>query len=196
MANERVKSPNEDAGRTSPQESTAGREHQAGGASGGSRGSRGIARRESAMPASAMLGASPFTLMRRFMEDLDRLFVGEAPGTEWAPPVEVVEREGRLVVRADVPGLEKDNVNVEIDDGHLVISGERRHEHEERHEAFLRSERMYGRFYRAVPLPDGADADHATATFKNGVLEITMPVTGRHQPRRLPVQDASSAGAH
>jgi HSP20 family protein len=87
------------------------------------------------------------------------------------------------------------SVNVEIDDGHLVLSGERRQEHEERHEGVYRSERIYGRFYRAVPLPDGADAEHATATFKNGVLEVSMPLTGRHQPRRLPVQDASSAGS-
>jgi HSP20 family protein len=152
-------------------------------------------RRSSQAPASSMLGSSPFSIMRRFMEDLDRLFVGDMPSAEWAPPVEMVEREGRLVVRADVPGLEKDNVNVEIDDGHLVISGERRQEHEERREGVYRSERVYGRFYRAVPLPDGVDADQAQATFKNGVLEITMPVTRRHQPRRLAVQDARSAGA-
>ena len=185
MANERAKNTQEQAQR---------REHQAGSAAGGARESRGVARRESGMPASPMLGASPFTIMRRFMEDIDRLFVGDAPNVAWAPAVEMVERDGQLVVRADVPGLEKENVNVEVDDGHLVISGERRQEHEERREGVYRSERVYGRFCCAVPLPEGSDSDHASATFKNGVLEITMPVTGRHQPRRLPVQDATSAG--
>jgi HSP20 family protein len=195
MANERAQDTQEqEKGRTSKQEArTARQEDRASGASGGSREQRGVARRESVQPATP--GASPFTLMRRFMEDLDRLFVGEAPDADWAPAVEVVECDGRLVVRADVPGLEKDNVNVEIDDGQLVISGERRQEHEERREGLYRSDRVYGRFYRAIPLPDGADAEHATATFKNGVLEISMPVTGRHQPRRVQVQDASSASA-
>ena len=194
MANERAQE--QERGRTSQQEArTARQEDRASGASGGSREQRGVARRESAQPATSTPGASPFTLMRRFMEDLDRLFVREAPDADWAPAVEVVERDGRLVVRADVPGLEKDNVNVEIDDDQLVISGERRQEHEERREGLYRSERVYGRFYRAIPLPDGADAEHATATFKNGVLEISMPVTGRHQPRRVQVQDASSASA-
>lgn len=191
MANERAQDTQEE-GRTSQQEArTARQEARASGASGGSREQHGVARRESAQPATS----SPFTLMRRFMEDLDRLFVGEAPDANWAPAVEVVERDGRLVVRADVPGLEKDNVNVEIDDGQLVISGERRQEHEERREGLYRSERVYGRFYRAIPLPDGADAEHATATFKNGVVEIGMPMTGRRQPRRVQVQDASSASA-
>jgi HSP20 family protein len=150
--------------------------------------------RAPASTARSPFDASPFTLMRRFMKDLDRLFAGDVPGATFAPPVEVLERDGRLVVRADVPGLEKDDVNVEIDDDRLVISGERRQEREERREgSAYRSERVYGQFHRVIALPEGADAEHATATFKNGVLEVTMPVTGRHQPRRLPVQDASAA---
>ena len=187
MANERTKNP-EAQGRTSTHDVPARQEHRTGG---GSKGSR-----ESGLTATSGFGASPFSLMRRFMDDLDRMFVGGTPGVEWAPAVEVLERDGRLVVRADVPGLQKDDVNVEIDDGHLVISGERRQEHEERHEGLYRTERMYGRFHRALALPEEADAEHAKATFKNGVLEITMPMTGRHQTRRLQVEDAGAAGAH
>lgn len=212
MANERAKSPQEQESRTSSHEQASrsgqqggGARQHAGGASSGSeqhasgaRESRGVARHEPSMLGTSMMGTSPFSLMRRFMEDLDRLFVGDLPmpgGVEWAPAVDMVERDGRLVVRADVPGLGKDDVNVEIDDGHLVISGERSQEHEERHEGVYRSERIHGHFHRVIALPEGAEADQAKATFKNGVLEITMPLTARHHPRRLPVQDATSTGA-
>ena len=186
MANERTKHQQEQ-GRTSPHDVPGRQEHRGGG---GSRGPR-----ESALTTSGF-SASPFSLMRRFMDDLDHLFVGGTSGAEWAPAVEVLERDGRLVVRADVPGLQKDDVNVEIDDGHLVISGEPRQEHEDRQEGFYRTERTYGRFCRALALPEEADAEHAKATFKNGVLEISMPMTGRHQARRLQVEDAGTAGAH
>src|SRR6185295_13676483 len=112
-------------------------------------------------------GANPFTLMRRLMDDLDRLvggpglvprldlapFKGEASEGMWVPALEVVERDGQLVIRADVPGVAADQINVEIEDGQLVISGERQQEHEERRADFYRSERSYGTFCRSVPLP-------------------------------------------
>jgi HSP20 family protein len=78
------------------------------------------------------------------------------------------------VVRADLPGLEKNDVKVDIADDVLTIQGERKQEHEEEHEGWYRSERSYGSFYRAVPLPEGTIADSAKANFKNGVLEVTL----------------------
>jgi len=79
-------------------------------------------------------------------------------------------------VRADLPGLTKDDVKVELTDEALTISGERKAEKEEKREGFFRSERSYGIFYRQIPLPQGVDADKATATFTNGVLEVTIQV--------------------
>jgi HSP20 family protein len=149
---------------------------------------------------------SPFALMR----EMDRLFGDfrfgrgsllprfELPweGREggegaWLPSVEVAERGGRFVVRADLPGLTKDDVKVEVRDDAICIEGERRHEREEKRKGLYRSERTYGRFYREVPLPEGIDPEQARASFKNGVLEVTMPAPPRAaKGRRVPIDEA------
>jgi HSP20 family protein len=152
---------------------------------------------------------SPFALMRRFAEEMDRFFADfrlgsssllprpelpwasrEATPGEWFPSLEIAERGGKLVVRADLPGLTKDDVKVELREDVLCIEGERRHEREEKRKGFYRSERTYGRFYREVPLPEGIDAEQAKATFKNGVLEVTMPAPPRPaKGRRVPIEE-------
>jgi HSP20 family protein len=96
--------------------------------------------------------------------------------TLWAPQIETVQRDDHLVVRADLPGVNKDDVHVEVDNGVLTISGERRNERNEEREGFYRSERSYGQFFRAIPLPDGVQTDQCEAKFNDGVLEITLPV--------------------
>lgn len=132
---------------------------------------------------------SPFTLMRRLSDDMERIVEDtwgvrrfprlfralEAPETRWTPDIEAFERKGEFVVRADLPGMTKDNVKIEISDGELVIQGERTEEKEQKEKGYYASERSYGAFYRALPLPDGVKIDEAKATFKNGVLEIAMP---------------------
>jgi HSP20 family protein len=128
---------------------------------------------------------SPFgSLFDRWNDEMDRLFsdIGFASPSlarqtgsmAWAPQVEMFQRGNELVVRADLPGLNKDNVRVDINDNILTLEGERRQEHEEEREGWYRSERSYGSFHRAIPLPEGAIADSAKASFKNGVLEITL----------------------
>ena len=101
----------------------------------------------------------------------------------WSPQIETFQRGDQLVVRADLPGLSKDDVNVEVTDDSIVISGERRHEFEDEREGVYRSERSYGSFYRAIPLPEGAIGDNAKANFKDGVLEVTMPAPPREATR-------------
>ena len=93
----------------------------------------------------------------------------------WAPQVELFERGNNLVVRADLPGLSRDDVDVEIEDDALIIRGERHNDFEDQGEGYYRSERSYGSFYRAIPLPEGVDAHSCNATFKDGVLEVTLP---------------------
>ncbi|HEX8501297.1 MAG TPA: Hsp20/alpha crystallin family protein [Pyrinomonadaceae bacterium] len=107
--------------------------------------------------------------------------------------VEVFEREGQLVVRADLPGLKKEDVKVEVSNDTLTISGERKSEHEEKREGFYRSERSYGSFQRQIPLPEGVNADDARATFNNGVLEISIQAPQREsRSRRLEIKDGGA----
>lgn len=138
---------------------------------------------------------TPFGMMRRFFDDVDRMFEGFGTPTlerfrPWttsavfAPNVEVYERDGKLVISADLPGLNKDDVKVEISEDAVLIEGERKYEHEEKEEGVYRSERSYGKFQRQIPLPEGVKTDSATANFKNGVLEITMEAPNLVKTRR------------
>jgi HSP20 family protein len=95
------------------------------------------------------------------------------PG-EWSPQVDMFERNGNLIVQAELPGVKKDDVKVEIVGNQLTIEGERKEETEEKSEGFYRNERSYGSFYRMLPLPEGINTENAKATFNDGVLEISM----------------------
>lgn len=157
---------------------------------------------------------SPFSLMRRMADDIERLFsddyarVGygmQSPprGTglfdpwrletrvadaTWAPQVETFRREGNLVVRADLPGLTKDDISIEAEDDVLMISGERSDETRDERDDFYRSERTYGRFFRAIQLPEGVDADKIDASFKDGVLEVTIPAPKVTTPKNRQIK--------
>jgi HSP20 family protein len=154
---------------------------------------------------------SPFSLMRRVMEDMDRMFEdfgsgralsggqaqrGGALAPIWTPAIEVFERDGALVVRADLPGMSPDDVRIEVADDALTIEGERRQEIEVEEEGVYRSERVYGRFSRTIPVPDGADVERAQARFENGVLEVSIPLAeDQSRRRRIEIQGGSrSAG--
>jgi HSP20 family protein len=168
---------------------------------------RGLARREQFTP------LSPFSFMRRFSEEMDRLFEDfgfggsalfspsfsrgfEETAFDWSPQTEVFQRGGELIVRADLPGMTKDNINVDIEDDQIVIRGERRDEREESEEGFYHTERSYGSFYRAIPLPPGIDADQANAIFNNGVLEITLPLPEQtRRGRRLEIGESGGVGS-
>jgi HSP20 family molecular chaperone IbpA len=134
--------------------------------------------------------------MRRMSEDMDRMFSGyveSGDGASWMPAVEVTERGNTLVVRADLPGINQNDVKVEVTPEGLTIRGERKREHEERGAWGYRSERTYGSFYRTIPLPEGANVESATAEFKDGVLEVTVPVPEQQRRRwQIPIAGASN----
>jgi HSP20 family protein len=166
----------------------------------------GLARRGSFMPSLFSLGPggvfslSPFELMRRFTDEMDRAFedFGLARGARetgiWSPPVEVFERDNNLVVRAELPGLSENDVKIELTDDGLIIQGERKSEHEERREGFYRSEISYGNFYRMIPLPEEADVDQAQAQMNNGVLEVVIPMAeARRRRRSIPIRTSGQA---
>ena len=137
---------------------------------------------------------NPFYMMRRFNNEMERLFEDfqgfrfpnfftreftpfrmEFDQVDWVPEIEVLQNNGQFMVRADLPGLPKEDVKIELQEGLLMLSGERKEEKEEEREGFYRSERTYGNFFRQIPLPEGVKTENTAATFHNGVLEITMP---------------------
>jgi HSP20 family protein len=143
---------------------------------------------------------SPFQLMRHFTEEMDRMWSGFGRGRTseesmaWRPTVDVMERNGKLQVRAELPGLSEKDVKVSIENDTLILQGERKREEEKEEGGWYRSERSYGSFYRAIPLPEGAETDKANARFQNGLLEIEMPVPKtQHQARQIPISTTAAA---
>jgi|SRR4051812_38567784 HSP20 family protein len=113
----------------------------------------------------------------------------------WTPQIEVSHQNNELLVRADLPGLKKEDVSIDITDEAITISGERRQEEESESGGYYRSERSYGSFHRTVPLPRGAISDQAKATFKDGVLEIRVPAPPEQvtRGRRIEIQEGSDS---
>jgi HSP20 family molecular chaperone IbpA len=104
------------------------------------------------------------------------------------PAVDVFERDGKVVVKAEMPGIRADKVEVTISDHELRISGERKEEQEVSEENFYRSERTYGRIYRGLTLPEGCDTTDVTATAKDGVVEIVIPKKVTAQGKKIAVK--------
>lgn len=104
-----------------------------------------------------------------------------APRT-WAPSTDIYEQDGSLIVKAELPGLKKEDIEVSLDRGSLVIRGERKAEHEVKEERFFRMERTYGSFYRRIPLPSDVKADQIKASYTHGVLEVRIPLPAQGQP--------------
>jgi HSP20 family protein len=145
-----------------------------------------------------VFGAGPFTLLRRMTEEMDRVFgeVADYSGSGgehiWAAALEVSEHDGNYIVRAELPGIKPEDVKLEITDDSVVLQGERKSEKQESKGGVRHTERHYGHFYRAVPLPEGAKTDDAKANFDDGVLEVTVPVPERRRkPREIRIQAGS-----
>ncbi|MCG3161223.1 MAG: hypothetical protein JMDDDDMK_02374 [Acidobacteria bacterium] len=149
-------------------------------------------------PSAITSWASPFNLMSRFADEMDRVFgdfgLGRGLGHGWlaplgrrelwSPQIEVFERGDQFIVRAELPGLSKNDVKVDVTNDALTIQGERRQESEEDRQGYYHSERSYGSFYRSIPLPEGVKTGEAKANFHDGMLEVTMPAPRRETSRR------------
>jgi HSP20 family protein len=125
---------------------------------------------------TTLLDVNPFTLVRRFTEEMDRVFARTAETAAWRPVIEVKRDKDKLLVHAELPGLKKEDVKVIITGDLLEIEGERKFAKEENRNGYIHSERSYGKFYRAIPLPEGVNVEAAAAEFADGVLEIAIPV--------------------
>jgi HSP20 family protein len=142
-------------------------------------------------------GVNPLKMMRRLSNELDRAFgevgFGGIEDAAWKPVIEVKRDKDKLLVHAELPGMKKEDVKVTVTGDLLEIEGERKAETEEKRAGFIHTERNYGRFYRAIPMPEGADADKAAAEFANGMLEITIPAPEvKPAVKEIPVGEAKS----
>jgi HSP20 family protein len=140
--------------------------------------------------------SGPFGLMRQMQDDVDRWFgrfgfssptnwLTQTAGTaaDWAPAIDAFQRGNEFVIRADLPGMNRTDLSVEVGDDAVTIRGERKHEIEEDRDGVFWSERSYGSFSRVVPIPPAAIGESAKATFTNGVLEVVMSAPSQEARR-------------
>jgi HSP20 family protein len=147
----------------------------------------------------ALIRWEPVRELSTIQNEMNRLFntFFDAPTTtagqsatatrRWIPAMDLVETEEEFVLRADLPGLSEKDVNIELEDNVLTVSGERRSEHEERKEGLYRVERAYGTFSRSLTLPEGVDPERIAASFEKGVLEVHIPKPEARKPRKVAI---------
>jgi HSP20 family protein len=144
----------------------------------------------------AIVRWEPLREFSTLQNEMNRLFntVFDAPaqpngGTlrRWMPAMDLVETEEHFVLRADLPGLAEDAVNIEVEDRVLTISGERKAEHETTKEGYHRVERAFGAFSRSLTLPEGIDPEAVSASFDRGVLEVRIPKPEQRKPRKISI---------
>ena len=151
----------------------------------------------------ALVRWDPARELDSLQSDMNRLFDSffggrqgnGVSGRRWIPAMDLVETDENLVVRADLPGLSEDDVEIEIKDNVLTVSGERKAEHEEKGEGFHRVERSFGRFARSLSLPRGVDADKVQAGFSDGVLQVRVPKPEETKPTRVQIGTGSVEGS-
>jgi HSP20 family protein len=154
----------------------------------------------------ALIRWEPVREIGTIQNEMNRLFntLFEAPGhagnggnagalRRWIPAMDLVETDDDFVLRADLPGLSEDDVNIELEDNVLTISGERKAEHEERKEGYYRVERASGSFTRSLTLPEGVDPDAVKASFDRGVLEVRVPKPEAKKPRKVAISVSGGA---
>ena len=135
----------------------------------------------------------PFDMFQELMKDWGftdfpfRFHKGEM--TTWMPRIDVFEKEGELILKADLPGVPKENIKVTVEEGCLVIAGDRKEEKEVKEDNFYRMEREYGSFYRRMPLDFEVDPNLIKATYKEGVLEVKVPILAKQgpEPATIPI---------
>src|ERR687889_1790527 len=133
------------------------------------------------------------TLQNEMNRLFNTVFDTPAPGgnggalRRWLPPMDLIETEDHYVLRADLPGLGEEDVNIEVEDRVLTVSGERKAEHEASKEGYHRVERAFGAFSRSLTLPEGINPDAVAATFDRGVLEVRIPKPEERKPRKIAI---------
>jgi HSP20 family protein len=143
----------------------------------------------------ALIRWEPIAELNTIQNEMNRLFntfvdqsAPTGAGRRWVPPMDLLETTENYVLRADLPGLSDDDVNVQLQDNVLTVSGERNAEHDQQQEGYHRLERAFGAFSRSLTLPDGVDPDAVHAHFDRGVLEIRIPKPEQKKPRQVQIK--------
>ena len=127
--------------------------------------------------------------LNQILADSANIGRDDAYGT-WVPPVDIFERGDELVIRAEIPGINREELDIQVEDGTLVLSGERRREEQVEEENAYRLERSYGKFSRSFRLPTTVDTSKITAQYKDGVLEVVLPKLEEAKPRTVKIHAA------
>jgi HSP20 family protein len=150
----------------------------------------------------ALVRWDPIRELDSLQSDMNRLFdrffegrVGNGTSRRWIPAMDLLETEDHLVLRGDMPGMTEDDVNIEIKDNVLTVSGERKAQHEDQGEGYHRVERAFGSFSRSLTLPHGVDAEQVEANFDNGVLEVQIPKPAEAKPTRVQIGKGTVEGS-
>jgi HSP20 family protein len=135
--------------------------------------------------------------LQSFQDEMNRMFDqffrggnGEEAGwglRTWTPPVDIYETDDALVLKAELPGVSKDDVSIEVHQNTLILRGQRKHEAEVKEENYHRVERAYGTFQRSFVLPTLVDQDKVQATYQDGVLELHLPKSEAAKPKRIAI---------
>ncbi|MBI3965247.1 MAG: Hsp20/alpha crystallin family protein [Chloroflexi bacterium] len=133
----------------------------------------------------ARLLREPWPFRSMWERGLPRL-IGET--TAWAPKIDVFEKNGDMVVKAELPGIRKEDIQITLEEGYLVLRGERKAESEVKEQDYYRSERSYGQFYRCVPIPSTVKPEQVKARFDDGVLEVRLPKPIVQVPQPTPIK--------
>lgn len=152
----------------------------------------------------ALIRWEPARELNSLQSEMNRLFntffdapTGGDGGSmrRWIPPMDLMETEQHYVLKADLPGLTEDDINIELENNILTVSGDRKAEQEQKGEGYYRVERAFGTFARTLTLPEGVDPDGIAASFDNGVLEVRIPKPEETKPRRVSISVGGSAPA-
>lgn len=138
----------------------------------------------------------PFPDFAELRHRLDQAFrdFGDDTQRGWTPSVDVVKKDDRLVLRANLPGVKPDEVTINIEDDVLTVSGEHKEEKEEKQEDYVRRERLFGSFSRSMSLPSGVKAEDIEATTEDGVLEVTVPLPKSEERTTVEIKPKAKAG--
>ncbi|HTB19141.1 MAG TPA: Hsp20/alpha crystallin family protein [Bryobacteraceae bacterium] len=127
--------------------------------------------------------------LRLFQDSINRLLSDDGVRTRpWAPAVDILETENEIVLKADVPGVELKDIDIQLENGTLTVKGARKMENEEKNKGFHRMERSYGSFVRVFTVPETVDAEQVKAGYEAGVLTITLPKKEIAKPKAIKVQ--------